>query len=179
LISLLPDYKLQTIAIDVNADDLEKNDADQKIISDLSELNLSDKSVDITVCRYVLAWNNIETQKEILKEIKRITKKLVVIQHQGANSENPAGLQKASEVLFGGVIPNLKRENFFFSTAEQVENMFNELRLNFQKIQTKEVPGLSGVFIDKYNLSGGEARKVQEVLMGADYVTLSTWVIEL
>ena len=76
LTELLPEYKFHTTAVDVNEDDLKVNIADQKIHSDLSSLPIEDKSIDITLARYVIAWNALEQQKEILKEISRITKKL-------------------------------------------------------------------------------------------------------
>lgn len=97
----LTQYKFKTIAVDVNKDNLESNDADHKIISNIAEIDLADKSVDITIVRYALAWNSIEDQKKILREIERITRHIAVIQHQGANSEQPLGLQKASKELFG------------------------------------------------------------------------------
>lgn len=179
LTKLLPGYTLKTIAIDINVDDLEHNNADRKIVSDLSKLQLADKAVDITVCRYALAWNNIETQKEILKEIKRVTKRIAVIQHQGANSIDPKGLQDASMKLFNGVIHQLKRDQFYFSTTEEVEKIMQELGIRFERIQIKEVSGLSDVFADKYNLSEVENNTVREILKGSDYVTLSAWVLEL
>jgi ubiquinone/menaquinone biosynthesis C-methylase UbiE len=179
LIALLPEYTFKTIAIDVNADDLEKNKADQKIVSNLTKIEVPDRSVDIVICRYTLAWNNLETQREILREIKRISKGLVVIQHQGANSLNPEVLQKASKELFSGVIPQLKRDAFFFSTAEQLEVFMKELEITFERIQDKTVNGLSGLFIDKYGLSDTEADEVKRILKDSDYLTLSSWVLKL
>lgn len=177
-IGALPEYKFKTIAVDVNIDDLNKNHADQIVVSELFKLELPDKSVDISFARYALAWNDIDHQKDILREIKRVTKKIAIIQHQGASDDNPSLLQNASMKLFGGEIPELNREEFFFSTASQLENIMEELDLDFKKVQDRKVSGLSDIFIEKYDLSRSDSRRVKEILRDSDYIQQLTWVIK-
>lgn len=174
----LKGYKFHTIAIDVNEDDIKQNNAESNIVSDLQSLSLADKSVDIILSRYALAWNNLEGQRKILEEIKRVTKGIAIIQHQGANSEHPEGLQDASLQLFSGIIPALKRDEFYFSTAEQLEVMMKELGINFERIQNRDVDGLSSIFIDKYDLSEEDAQTTVDCLRGSDYVTQTTWILK-
>jgi len=178
LTSLLPEYNFKTIAVDVNEDDLVLNIATEKVISDLTKILISDKSVEVTIARYALAWNNLENQKKILDEIKRITSKIAVIQHQGANPEIPEGLQNSSKLLFGGVIPQLKRENFFFSNPRELEKYMKDIGLNYEILQDRNVPGLSDIFIEKYKLSPEESKKVKDILDGNDYVRQTTWILK-
>lgn len=84
--SCVNEYNFSVIAVDVNEDDLSANPSDRKIVSDLRRIDIEDKSVDVSVMRYALAWNTLEKQREVLSEVKRITKKLAVVQHQGADS---------------------------------------------------------------------------------------------
>jgi ubiquinone/menaquinone biosynthesis C-methylase UbiE len=178
LTELLPEYKFHTIAVDVNEDDLKVNIADQKIQSSLLQLSIENKSIDVTLARYVIAWNTLEQQKEILKEISRITKRIAIIQHQGANSNNPTELQNASIELFNGVVPLLKRENFFFSTSAQLEEYMRELNIKFKNVQHQNVKGLSDILIEKYKLSENDIQKVKQILKNSDYVDQTTWVLE-
>lgn len=177
LIKHLPEYNLKTIAIDINEDDIKINNADKKIVTNLTNIPLDDKSVDITTARYVLSWNNIADQKKIIEEIKRITKHIAIIQHQGANTNHPNSLQESSKILFNGIIPQLKRDNFFFSTSTQIEDFMNGLNISFKKIQERDVEGLSNIFIEKYNLSEIDTKQVKEILRNSDYITQSTWVL--
>ena len=177
-LSLLPEYTFNTIAVDVNVRDLEVNIAHEKVLSNISQLALANKSIDVTLARYALAWNDLETQKEILKEIKRTTKHLAIIQHQGANSVHAEGLQARSRQLFGGIVPQLQRDKFFFSTPEQLEHFMKELDISFERIQERDVPGLSNLFIEKYNLSEVDAHNTQAILSGADYVTQAAWILK-
>lgn len=177
LLNLLPEYTFETIAVDVNSCDLKENKADKKFISDLSKLDMNDKSVDATIIRYALSWNDLENQKNIIKEIKRITKKIAIIQHQGANSEHPEELWNASRQLFSGTVPKLKRDKFFFSTPKQVEEFMNELEITFEKVQEEEVKGLSDLLIEKYDLSEEDSHNTKDILKNSDYVVKSAWVL--
>ncbi|MEI8339102.1 MAG: methyltransferase domain-containing protein [bacterium] len=176
-ISLLPDYNFITTAIDVNGDDLKDNQAMKKIISNLKNIPVSDKAFDVVIARYSIAWNTFEDQNKILTEIKRITKKIAIIQHQGADSDNPIPLQTASEKLFSGIIPKLKRNEFFFSTPKHIEGFMQELDLNFEKIQDRKVEGLSGVLAERFKLTDVEALETKKILEGSDYITQSAWII--
>lgn len=173
----LTNFTFDTIAVDVNEDDISANSAESRIVSDLQSLSLADKSVDIILARYALAWNNLEGQRKILEEIKRVTKGIAIIQHQGANSENPEGLQDASLQLFSGIIPTLKRDAFYFSSAEQLEEIMKELNISFERIQNRDVDGLSSIFIDKYDLSEEDAQTTVDCLKGSDYVTQTAWIL--
>jgi hypothetical protein len=178
LVRLLPYYNFDTLAVDINQNDLELNPANKKLLSDLSALDIPNKSIDVTIARYALAWNLIEAQRQILAEIKRTTTKIAIIQHQGSKNEYPNKLQNASENLFGGVVPVLKRDVFCFSTSEQIEIFMKELGINFERLQDREVKGLSDIFVEKYSLSEEDALKVKSILSESDYVRQTTWILK-
>lgn len=178
LVSELNGYDLNTIAVDLNEEDLATNGAQTKIKSDLAHLPIENKSVDIDVARYVMAWNSIAKQKEIIKEIARVTKRIAIIQHQGADQNNPKALQNASKKLFDGSILSLEREEFYFSSSDEIETIFKDLDLNFEKIQSRRIDNLSDVYIEKYQIPQSDATKVKEILSGSDYIIQTTWVIK-
>ncbi len=178
LLNILPEYEFHSIAVDVNEDDLLDNSADIKIKSDLGHIDIPEKSIDVVVCRYVLAWNNLESQHQIIAEMKRIGRTIGIIQHQGAESQDPDPLQSASKKLFGGAIPQLQRSEFFFSTPNQIEDFFKEQGIEFECIQNRKVLGLSELLIEKYKLSDTDAQQVSEILKDADYVNQTTWILK-
>jgi len=53
-----------------------------------------------------------------------------------------------------------------------------ELDISFERIQERDVPGLSNLFIEKYNLSEVDAHNTQAILSGADYVTQAAWILK-
>ncbi len=178
LLDSLPGYTFHSIAVDVNDDDLLENSAEVKIHSDLMRMDIPDKSVDVVVCRYVLAWNNLKSQSDIISEIKRVGRKIAIIQHQGAVSDNPNPLQIASEELFGGIVPALKRSEFFFSTPRQIEHILEEQGIEFERVQDRKVSGLSELLVEKYELPGADAENVKRILRDTDYVNQTTWVLK-
>jgi hypothetical protein len=56
LLKKLPDYSINSIIIDT-VEGLENDFKIEKRISDIVNTGLSDKSIDILIVRYVLAWN--------------------------------------------------------------------------------------------------------------------------
>lgn len=178
LVGELNEYTFHTIAVDVNELDLRDNIADTKINASLTDLSVKDKSIDITLARYSIAWNSLEKQKEIIKEIGRVTTKLAIIQHQGADTVNPKQLQDASKQLFAGKIASLEREEFYFSSAEEIEAWFKESGLTFERIQHRKINSLSAIYIEKYQLTGVDADQVKNILSNSDYLFQTAWVIK-
>ncbi|MEY2641282.1 MAG: hypothetical protein RL150_675 [Candidatus Parcubacteria bacterium] len=177
LISKLDDYKIKTTAVEINEDDLNNNIAQVKINSNLIEIPIEDKCFDITLCRYVLAWNSLENQQKIIGNIKRLTKGIAIIQHQG--SKNNSDLLKTSaDDLFDGQIDLLKRDEFYFSNADELKNIFESLQIKYDLIQDREVKGLSNILIKKYSLSEEDAKLTKEILKDSDYIVQTTFVLD-
>ena len=177
ILQKLPEYNFDSTIIDINEGIEEKLSA-KKIIADITKIPFHDKSIDIVVVRYVLAWNSLEKQKEILKEISRITKGIAIIQHQGSSDENPQGLQNASDKLFDGEIPILKRVGYLFTEPSRIESWMQELGIRYERIQQRKIDGLSELFIEKFSLSDIEAQKTRDILAGNDYILQTTWVLK-
>lgn len=175
--SRLNGYSFETVAVDVNESDLKENQADKKIVADLTQIPIDDKSIDLTIARYAIAWNGIENQKRIIKEIGRVTKRMAVIQQQGSDPAHPCDLQAAANELFNGKIPELKRDCFYFSSADEIEGWFRESGLAFERIQHRKVDNISELYIEKYKLEGDAAQEVRNILTEADYLWQTAWVI--
>ncbi len=178
LLENLGEYNFDTTAVEINDFDLSQNIAKNKVLSDVKKIPLDDKNFDITVSRYVLAWNSLENQKKIISEIKRLTKGVAIIQHQGADKDNPEELQKSSSELFSGIVKPLRREEFYFSTESEIENILKEEDVKYEIIQSRKVEGLAELLIEKYSLSDDEAEKTKEILKNSNYIVQSTFVLD-
>ena len=120
LIDKLPEYHFDVVAIDRDRQALADNkNTNNKLVANLDRIPLQDKSVDIAIARYVLVWNKVDKQKEIIKEIARVIKEFAIIQHSGSDEEYPDEWRKRISILFNGKeIPKLKRETHFFSSSK-------------------------------------------------------------
>lgn len=175
----LPDYSFHSTIID-RVGGLDSGVNAEKIVTDITHvLPIESRSVDVVLLRYVLAWNNLNSQKTILKEVNRITKRIAIIQHQGADSHNPQVLKNAQMRLFSGEIPELNRStDFLWTDPRSLELFMAESGIKFSVIQDRRIDGLSTLFIEKYGLTGVKAETVRRILQDCDYVMQTTWIIE-
>lgn len=175
----LPDYKFNTIAVDINEEALKENSSVQeKIITTLDKSTLKDKSMDVVLCRYVLAWNNQKKQQKILKEIARIVKGFAIIQHAGADVGNSDGWRKKiDDLLDGEEIPKLKRVGHYFSSRNEIEDWMKENKINFERLMERRIENLSDVFIERYNLNKKESKKTKGILGDKNYIIQTTWLV--
>ncbi|HLD38358.1 hypothetical protein A2996_02190 [Candidatus Campbellbacteria bacterium RIFCSPLOWO2_01_FULL_34_15] len=174
----LTEYDFNTTAIDLDNLDLNKNIADYKIISDAKQIPLENKKFDITISRYVLAWNSLEDQIKIISEIKRLTKGIAIIQHQGADKKNPDELQISSHKLFSGIVELLERKDFYFSTEAEIEGILKKENIKYKIIQSRKINGLAELLIEKYSLQDNDAKKTKETLKNSDYIIQSTFILD-
>lgn len=179
LLSKLPTYNFETVGVDINKDILEENKvAKQKIVASIDSLPLEDKSVDISIMRYVLQWNSLERQKTILSEIARVTKKFILIEHAGADNSNPDDWRKPYVELFNGVqIPRMKREEHCYSSRDEVERIMNNLGLKFERLQEKRIENIADIFIARYKLNDEESMQLKDILKDHNYFIQTDWVI--
>lgn len=179
ILKFLPDYKFDTIGIDKNEEIINNNDTvKDKIISDLINIPLENDSVDVLISRYVLSWNNLEKQEIILKEFLRITNKIAIIQHAGSDNADPESWrEKYDELFLGKDIPKLKREEMFFSSRDEIEEIMKRNKFNFERLSEIKIDNFSEVFIEKYNLQKEEKEKIKEILKEKDYMVQANWII--
>jgi len=179
VLNLLPGYNFHTIGIDVEKN-LEGNEVvKEKIVANMTKkIPLDDHSVDIGMMRYVLTWNNLEEQQNILKEIARIVKKFVVIQHGGADNDNTdMWRKKMDDFLSGEKIPRVKRKDYFFSSREEIEKLMIENNIKFERVMERRVDKVSNVFIERFSLNENEAEISRGIFGDKDYVIQTTWLI--
>ena len=177
ILEKLPEYDFDSVIVDKIPGLDDKSLKTRKIVGDIINSSISDKSIDVVIMRYVLPWDKYENQKLILKEVKRICRGIAIIQHQGAPNDNPKLLQQASLKLWSGVIPSLKRDYGFFTEAKQVETWMNELGISFKILQQQYVIPLSDMFIEKFKLNNEEAKLTKEILKECDGITVTTWLL--
>jgi len=180
LLKLLKGFKFSTIAVDLNEQALKENTAaEKKFVSNLDNLPFKDKSIDVVIMRYVLQWNTPQKQKDIILEIKRVTKKLAIIQHVGADNEFTVIHKSVINKIFAGEVKALKRsqEGMFFSSSNEIEDLMRELKINFEKVDELKINGLSDTAIEKYNLNKEDSKKVKDLLKRGDYLIRTTWVL--
>lgn len=178
MLNEVSEYKFSSTVIDI-VDGIDLNLNATKIVGDIGNTNFPDKSFDLIIIRYVLAWNRLENQKLILKEISRLCKGICIIQHQGADSDNPSSLQEASAKIFlGEVISRMKRDEGFFTESKTLESWMKELHINYAKISERKIETLSETFIEKFNLSQTESELLIKALDGCDYINQSTFLLD-
>lgn len=176
---LLPEYDLQTVGIDLESNLQENKAAQEKISADLAHIPMGDNSVDFGMARYVLHWNSAEKQKQILKEIARIIKDFAIIQHVGANSENPAQWrEKVDDLLDGKEIPKLERHGHFFTSSQELEQWMTENSILFERVSEIRVENLSETLCQRFSLDETEKQTAKGMLAGNDYIMQTTWIIK-
>ena len=178
IISLLPEYKFKTTAIDINADALLNNKANQKTNADVNNIPLPDQSVDIAIMRYVLQFNSIQKQREIIREIARIIKSFALIEHVGADIEETEEWRDRMDKLFRGQdVPKLLRTGYFFSSRAEIEAWFKQGNINFERLKDKKINNAMDVYIERYDLDKGEAEKAINIMGDKNYFRQTDWVI--
>jgi ubiquinone/menaquinone biosynthesis C-methylase UbiE len=172
------EYKIKATGIDTNESALAENSAvERKVVADITSMPFDDCSFDFSEARYVLIWNELDKQKEILKEINRVSKNFAIIQHAGADNENTIDWQRAMHSLLKGGVDKLKRQVCYFSSADEIENVMRDSRIIFERVQNRRVENVSQVFIEKYRLNEIEAAQSVSILGNKDYIYQTTWII--
>ncbi|MFA5992642.1 MAG: aldolase/citrate lyase family protein [Candidatus Pacearchaeota archaeon] len=171
--------KLKTIAVDRLSESIAQNPADEKIVGNLNSIPLADKSVDFAIARYIMVWNPKETQKQILKEMSRVTKNYVILQHCGpTKADAKIARKRLNRLFYGNEVPKLKRtSNCYFSTKEEIESWMNNQGIVFERVQNRIIKGYSDSFVERFNLSQKELKKTKDILGDKDRLEQTTWVI--
>ncbi len=177
MLPLLPEYEFDAVVID-KVQGMDEGVKARKIVGDIINNEIPDKSVDVVLMRYVLPWDSYDNQKLIIKEVQRICRGFAIIQHQGAMSKDPKPLQNASLKLWSGRVEALKRDFGFFTEAKQVEAWMTELSINFEKLDQKYIETLSEMFIEKFNLNDTDAQTTKDILSGCDGIEITTWLLK-
>ena len=177
VLGYLPRHRFSTVAVDINADAMRDNPADRRIVADAAGTGLSDKVADVAICRYVLQWNMPDKQRQILRELERISKHAVILQHFGSDVGAHEHRTRIDTVLSGTKVPQLRREDYYMSTAQEIEAWLAEQGLAFQRRSHIKISHVSDSFVDRYNLTGIDARRVKEALGDYDYIVVTTWIL--
>jgi len=170
--------KLDITGVDINAEALNQNDfVDHKVVSDVARMPFIDGDFDVAVARYVLPWNELKNQKVIIHEIARVINKFGVIQHAGADNLDTEKWQKVFHSIFDGSIEKLRRQVYYFASANELEEFMEEMGIKFERSQHRRIDSVSDVFIDKYGLNENESKRVIDALGDSNYIYQTTWII--
>ena len=177
----LPSYKFEVTAVDSSASALKLNQtAKIKLCKDLTKTTLPNKYATLTILRYVLSWNTLKEQEGILKEAKRITNKFLIISHQGPLEEEAKNWRTKWAKLFSGrIIRKLKREGYYFSSAQDIESLMDTLQLKYKQVEQKNVKNILDLFVEKYALSKSETEKARAIVTGVNTIQITTWIIKV
>lgn len=179
VLNQLKNYNFYTIGIDTKANLQENNVAQEKISGNLTNLPLKNNSVDCGMMRYVLQWNNLKDQEKILKEVYRVIKNFVIIQHTGPDNLYPEKWRiKFNELFTGKQIKKLKRTGGFFSSQNEIEKILLKNKINFKLLSSKKIKSASDVFIERFGLSKQEAEITRNILADKDYSIQTTWLLK-
>ncbi len=180
ILSFVPDYAFDVTVVDNDKTELSKNKtASVKLFADASSVPVPDKKFDLTIVRYVMPWNVWDKQINILREIKRITKGCAIIQHCGpVNERADEWRSRLDNALNKSGIDKLKRDNYFFATESQMENLFKKEDVKFFIKQSRVVHGFTDVFAERFDLNPGEKSTVEKALGDMNYLGQTTWLLD-
>lgn len=174
----LPDYHFQTMAIDIPENLIGNTNADVMVAADISEyIPMADNTADIGMMRYVLSWNDPGKQSAILNEITRVTKGFIVLQHGGADDNDPDAWRKNMDATLNGSIPKIKRAGHFFASRKEIENWMRTNHIEFKCILNRRIEKVSDVFIERTPLDAEESLALRNILDDKDYIIQTTWII--
>jgi len=178
ILELSPEYKFNTVAVDINEEALKQNNLGTKLVANADNLPFKDKSIDIEIVRFLLQWNSWEKQKEIIKEIARTVKEFALIQHGGADNNNPKDWRfKMDQLLSGDVVLKLKRGEHFFSSRDEMEKMMKEEGIKFERTQEKVIDDIATIYSERYGLDKEEDKKARDILGDKNFFIQTNWII--
>lgn len=179
IVKLLPEYSFDVIATETNEAALnENNTTKNKIVADAESMPIADGSIDIVLMRYVLQFNQLEAQERIIKEISRMVRGIGIIQHGGSDdSAEEEWRSRVEQIFHSDELPQLKRDGMFYSSSAEIENIMQKNKLNFEKVQSNKIGGLSEAFIERYSLNAEQSQYLKNLLGDKDYIIQTTWVI--
>jgi ubiquinone/menaquinone biosynthesis C-methylase UbiE len=179
ILKLLPKYKFKTIGVDINEEALADNTVvDSKVVANAEKLPFNDRSIDIAIMRYVLQWNVIKVQKDILKDISRVIKRFALLEHNGPDNVHAQEWRKHSDGLLGGSrVAKMGRKNYFFASAEEIEKWMDESAVKYERLRNRIIKDYSNIYIERYQLDSQEAQTARDILGSMDYIEQTDWVI--
>jgi ubiquinone/menaquinone biosynthesis C-methylase UbiE len=179
IVAGLPEYELKTLEVDINTEALTKSvNVGDKVVAQAELLPFGDKSIDVAIMRYVLQWNDAETQRMILTELSRTVKAFALIEHSGADVIETNEWRSTLTTLFStDELEKLKRPKHFFSSRDEVETWLQEADITFERLQDRVIDNLADVFIERYALNVQEAQKVRDILGDKNFIRQTDWII--
>ena len=178
MLGYLPEYEFDVTATDTNPYAIDENPAKNKIVADAESLPIDDNTIDITLMRYVLQFNSLNSQENILKEVQRVTKEIAIVQHGGADSVDSDSWRSCVDQIFHSseLLP-LNRDGILYSSQNEVESMMDKNNIRYERIQSRRIEGLSQAFIERYSLNEGQIKLIKNMLGDKDYIMQTTWII--
>lgn len=179
ILARLPDHHIKTIEVDINSGALQKSaNEGGKVVAQAESLPFANTSIDAAIMRYVLQWNDAETQRKILIELARTVKEFALIEHAGADIVDTDEWRAALTTLFStDELAKLKRSTYFFSSRDEVETWLQEAGITYERLQDRVVDNLAEVFIERYSLNEQEAQKTREILGDKNFIRQTDWII--
>ncbi len=178
ILKLLPEYSFEVIATDTNSSALSENLVENKIVADAELLPFPDQAIDLGIMRYILQFNSLESQERIVKEICRIVKEFVIVQHGGADNDNTEEWRQVIDKIFlDNRLQEINRVGMFWSSAKEIEDFMDKNHIRYERIQSRKIDGLSQVYVEKYLLNSEQGTYLKKIMEGKDYIIQTTWII--
>jgi ubiquinone/menaquinone biosynthesis C-methylase UbiE len=131
------DQICRTVGVDFSRKMLEKNPISQKLLMDAARLTFQDNSFDVVFCHALL--HHVENMDEILQEMRRVSRKYVVVLEPNRNNPLMA--------LFSALVPE-ERKALSFSLGYLREVMGrNKLKVIASFSHGMTVPNKTPVFL--------------------------------
>ena len=165
LVEALPDYSFRTVGIDVNGPALAENRAAAaRILASVARLPLRDGSADLAIARYVLQWNNLDDQKQMLAEMTRAVRHFALLEHNGPGDAETEAWREIQRRLFTGLeIPKLKREDCYYGSPDEIEQWLRSLGITHERLKSRTIEKLLDLYGERYALDARESALLRRI----------------
>lgn len=179
VLKLLSDYSFDITVTDINEKALSASIVSgKKLVADAEALPIPEHSIDVALMRYVLQFNKLEHQINIVNQISRVIKGFAIVQHAGSDNENPDDWRRRIDKVFKDEqLPQLKRDGMYWSSASELEAFMSEKGIKFERVEEKKIDCLSDVYTERYSLTEMQNARLKELIGDKNYILRTTWVI--
>lgn len=154
------------------------NDADYKIFADVSKDRLPKRQYDLAIMRYVLHWNNKESQEFILENVLNSTNEGIILLNVGPDEKNSEQWREKTDKIFKTNMFGLKRDKYYFPNSADIKSIIRKNGWSYKSLdKDKKIKKLSEILRVKYGLGKDQKEKIRKILGNCDYLIKTTlWI---
>jgi SAM-dependent methyltransferase len=169
--NILKDTSLRFTNIDRSEELISKDEySDNKFVTPIEDIDVSKLGrFDVILIRYVLNYNDLDTQKRIVEQAKKLLTPggIFILHHVGAKDSEHKDLLNR---LFTTDIVSTKliRSQPYWLTWKEVENILVDKGLEIRVLAQYQLP-IGSLYKERYDLTDAEEEKLHDFLGKYDF----------